>query len=170
MAFAQDQLDDLGRLNHANQARKNSQHTALGATGNQARRWRFGVEAAVARTVLGGEYRSLSLEAEDAPVNIGLAEQHASVIDQVPGREIIGAVGNDVVISEQVESIRRRECCLVSNNLDMRVDAAQPVARGVELRTSDIGGGVDDLALQVGEIDNIEIHDAELADAGCGKI
>ena len=41
---------------------------------------------------------------------------------------------------------------------------------GLGLGPADVRGAVEDLALEVGEIHRVEIHDAELADAGGGEI
>ena len=40
----------------------------------------------------------------------------------------------------------------------------------VDLRTPDAVGRVDDLALQVGEVDDVVVDDAERADAGGGEV
>ena len=45
-----------------------------------------------------------------------------------------------------------------------------PLGRGVDLAPSDIGRGMDDLALQVGQRHGVVIDDPERADAGRGKI
>src|SRR6266581_2133915 len=80
---AQDELDDFGRLNDAEQSWKNSQHATFGAGGNQSGRWRLRIEAAITRTVLGGEYAGLAFEAKNGRVNVGLAGKHAGVVDQI---------------------------------------------------------------------------------------
>ena len=41
---------------------------------------------------------------------------------------------------------------------------------GVELRAADVFGGVDDLALQVAGVDDVEVDQAEGADAGRGEV
>ena len=52
----------------------------------------------------------------------------------------------------------------------MGVEPLDAVARRVELRAADVGGAVDDLPLQVGGIDHVEVHDAEPADAGGSEV
>src|SRR5262249_24406092 len=51
-------------LDQPDGSRQNAKHAALGATRNQPRRWRLGIEAAVARAAFIGEHRGLALEAE----------------------------------------------------------------------------------------------------------
>ena len=116
----QDQLDGLGRLNRADDSRQHAEHTAFRAAGHQARRRRLGIEAAIARTVLGGEHRGLTLEAEDAAVGVGFAEQHARVVHQVAGREVVGAVEDDVVGLEQLQRVLGAERRLVGLDGDVR--------------------------------------------------
>ncbi len=53
---------------------------------------------------------------------------------------------------------------------DMRIEARDRRRGAVDFRISDIGGGVDDLPLQVRERDQIVIDDAERADAGGREI
>ena len=44
------------------------------------------------------------------------------------------------------------------------------IARGVDLLAADVLGAVQDLALQVGDVDDVEIHEADVADAGGGEV
>ena len=103
--IAEDQLDRLGRLDAADEPGQDAEHAALGATRHLARRWRLGIEAAVARPAGRVEHRRLAVEAEDAAVDVRLAQQHAGVVDQVARREIVGAVDDDVVGLEDVEAL-----------------------------------------------------------------
>ncbi len=70
LADAQDELDGLGGLQAADDARQHPQHTPFGAARHLAG-WRWiWVKAAVARSTVGRvEDRQLTLEAEDAPVH-----------------------------------------------------------------------------------------------------
>ena len=58
------------------------------------------------------EHARLPLEAEDAAVDVRLAEQGARVVDQVAGREVVGAVGDDVVVLENLERVGAGTCGL----------------------------------------------------------
>ncbi len=50
------------------------------------------------------------------------------------------------------------------------VDGVQAIAGGVQLGPADVGGAVQHLALQVAEIDDVEIDQADAADAGGGQV
>ena len=63
--LADDQLDDLGRLQQAHRPRQHAEH-AVGAAGRrELGRRRRRVEAAVARALVGREDDELAVEAED---------------------------------------------------------------------------------------------------------
>ena len=53
---------------------------------------------------------------------------------------------------------------------DLGIERLDSVLRGIELRPADVGRAVDDLTLQVAEVDNVEVDDAESADTRRGEI
>ena len=115
----------------AEQSGQHAEDAAFGAGGHEARRRRLGVEAAVAGAALRREDRGLALEAEDRGVDVGLAEQHAGVVDEVARREVVRAVGDDVVVARRSRSaFSEVSARLVGHDLDVRVDVAQPLGRG----------------------------------------
>src|SRR5256885_5942025 len=104
-AGAEDQLHRLGGLDAADDSRQYAKHTALSAAWNEPGRRRLRIQAAVARTLLRREHRRLPFEAEDAAIRIRLSEQHARVVHQIPRREIVRAVDDDVVGREELHRI-----------------------------------------------------------------
>jgi hypothetical protein len=54
--------------------------------------------------------------------------------------------------------------------LHQRIDVVQPIARRVEFRAADVRGAVKQLTLKIRDIDDVEVHEADRADAGGGKI
>ncbi len=58
----------------------------------------------------------------------------------------------------------------MERNLHVRVVREQRLLRGLDLGAGDIGGLVEDLALQVGAVDHIEVDQPDRADAGEGKV
>ena len=56
------------------------------------------------------------------------------------------------------------------DDVDERVDLLDRVAGRLGLGPADVGLAVDDLALQVGLVDRVELDDAERADAGRGEV
>src|SRR5579872_7103223 len=65
IALAQDQLDDLGRLQQTHRAGQHAEHAVGAAGGRELGRRRDREQAAVAGAVVGLEHRELALEAED---------------------------------------------------------------------------------------------------------
>ena len=59
---------------------------------------------------------------------------------------------------------------LVGLEVDFGVDGRQAVARGLQLRASDVWRAVQNLSLKVALVDGVEIDDAERADAGRGEV
>ena len=170
LSDSEDELERLGRLNRADDSRQHAEHAALGAARNESRRWRLAEETAIARRICGREHRCLSLEAIDAAVHVRLAEQHARVVHEIARLEVVGAVDDDVVRPDDLERVARCERRLVRLDLDVRIEILDAVARRVELALADRARAVKHLALQVRGIHDIEVHEAERADAGRGEI
>ena len=64
----------------------------------------------------------------------------------------------------------RRDARVVDDDFAMRIDAADRFLRGFGLGAAHVRVRVEDLALQIGKIHGVEIHDADFADAGGGEI
>ncbi len=139
-ADAEDELDRFGRLDHANQAGQNSEHAAFGAGWNEAGRRRLGIEAAIAGAVFGREDAGLALEAEDRSVGVGLAGEHAGVVDQIAGLEVVGAVGDHVELADDLERVRAGQHGLELDDVDEGVEALEPLFGGVDLGAADAVG------------------------------
>ncbi len=89
---------------------------------------------------------------------------------EVTGLEIVGAIDDDIVAGEQRLRIGGVESYTMLDHRDMRVDAGNELGCAIGLGPADIGRGVDDLSLQVGQRHGIVIDDAEGANTGGGKI
>ncbi len=109
LAGAEDQLDGLQRLQRADDPRQHAQHAALGAARHQPRRRRLPEQAAVARPARRVEHRDLALEPEDRAVHVRLAQQHARVVHQVAGREVVRPVHHHVVRAQDLERVLARQ-------------------------------------------------------------
>ena len=170
-ALAEDELQNLGGLDEADDAGQHAEHAALGAARDRAGRRRFGIEAAIARPAqVRREDAGLAFEAEDGAIHVRLPEQHAGVVGEVAGGEVVRAVHDDVVGADDVEGVLAGEAGVVQDDLDVRVEAADGVRGGLGLGPANVRGAVDDLALEVGEVHRVEIHDAEFADARGGQV
>src|SRR5256885_5993189 len=93
LTAAEDQLERLDRLHETDDPGQRAEDSRLLARGRELRRRRLRKQAAVAGpAVAGHERRRLPVEAEDRSVHVGLAEEHASVVDEIAGAEVVAAV------------------------------------------------------------------------------
>ena len=123
------------------------------------------IEAPVARALRRPEDRRLPLEAEDRSIGVRLPEKDAGVVHEVAGGEVVGAVGDHVVVAENVERVVRRKAHFVRDDLHVRVDVLQTLSRGLELLSPDVLRAVQDLPLQVRRVHDVEVDEAKRADA-----
>src|SRR5208282_146839 len=126
---------------------------------------RLRIEAAITWSLFGRKHTRLPFKTKNRPVNIGLAREYAGGVDQVARRKIVGAIGNDVELAKQLQRIGASQLRVECAQIQKRIDRPQFVGGGVKLLAAYIGGRVDDLALQVRVIHDVEIHDAARADA-----
>ncbi len=108
-----------------------------------------GEQAAQAGALARQHGHELPAEAGDARVDEGFLHRDADVVDEVLGREVVGAVQNHVVGREQVARVFRVEPVLVRDEAHVGIERAQAADRGIDLGPADVGRGVQDLALEV---------------------
>src|SRR6185369_17129167 len=107
-----------------------------------------------------------SLEAVDGGVDVRLPQQHAGVVDQVAGGEVVRPVRDHVVVAEDLKGVRGGEARLVGDDAHVGVDVPQALLGGDELLAADVARPVQDLALQVRVVHHVEVHDPQGAHAG----
>src|ERR1035437_4483106 len=129
------ELDDLGRLNHAQQSGKNAKHAAFGARWHQPRRRRFWIETAIAGAMLGGKDAGLTFEAKDGGANVRLPGEHTSVVHQIACGKVVSAIGDHVELAKDAECIGAGKLCLELANVDERIHRGKLLGGGVEFRT-----------------------------------
>ena len=144
---AKDQLERFGRLERADGSRQDAEHTALRAGGHQTRRRWLGEQAAIAGTNPGVEHAHLPFEAVNRPVNVGFTGQHAQVIGQVAGGEVVGSIDDQIVWFGDLHGIRGGEWLVVDIHLDIGVQVEQAAAGRFDLQLANRGRAVDHLAL-----------------------
>src|SRR5208337_5481530 len=96
------------------------------------------------------------------------ASEHAGVIDQVAGGKIIGTVGDNVELAKQLQRVGAGQLHIERAQVQVGIDRLQLVAGGIDLLAANVVGRVNDLALQVGVVHDVEIHNAQRANA-CGR-
>jgi hypothetical protein len=90
--------------------------------------------------------------------------------DSCPSKKIIGAVADDVVALDQRQRVVRRQPYRVLDDRDQRVDRARTRRSRSDLCPADVGRGVGNLTLQVGQLDHVIIDDPQRANARRGQI
>ena len=91
------------------------------------------------------------------------------VVEQVTGREVVGAVDDRVpAVAEDPVDVLGGEPLGVGGDADVRVERLDRPLRRLGLRVAQALGRVHDLALEIRLVDSIVVHDSERADArGC---
>ena len=117
-----------------------------------------------------GKNGALTVEAKNRAVDIRLLQENADVVAQVARGKIIRAIDDDIVGLDDLAGILGLEEGVVEIDLHIGVDLFDAIAGAVELLAADIFRSVQNLALQVRVVDDIEIHEPERANARCCEI
>jgi len=152
---------------------------AFGAAGDGARVWGFGIHAAIAGAVFAatvgvgkvrGEDGEHSLEAEDRAVDVGLFEDDAGIVDAVAGGEVVGAVDDDVVVFDQIEDVGAVDDGFEFDDVDVGVEVLEAFGGGFYFVFADGGHAEENLALEITGTDDVDVGQADGADAGGGEV
>ncbi len=100
----------------------------------------------------------MSFKTENTGIYIRLAQQHAGIVDQVACGEIVGAVGDDIELLNDVQSVRRFQARLEAHHIDFGIHVRDASSRRLQLGLADVFGAVSDLALQVSDVYNVKVH------------
>ena len=92
------------------------------------------------------------------------------VVERVARLEGVGAVEDDVVAGDDPLDVVGAEHLLVGDDLDLGVERVDGLRRGDDLALADAVRGMDDLALQVGHVHDVEVDDAQGPDSSRGEI
>src|SRR5262249_47820484 len=122
------------------------------------------------RALFGCEHAGLPFKAEDRTVYVWLAGQHAGIVYEIAGGEVVGAVSDDVEFAEEFKRIFAGEARFKLADLQKRIDRLEFLYRGVQLLASDVRCRVNDLALQIGVIHHVKIDNSQSADTGRGQV
>ncbi|MNQ75707.1 hypothetical protein D3C85_905110 [compost metagenome] len=116
------------------------------------------------------EHRQLAFQANRRTGHQRLASGHAGGVHRAAGGEVVAAVdhhvdrrhrgGQAVGVQRLAQRLQR----------DMRVERGETRHGRIDLGLADAGRVVDHLALQVGQIDRIEVGQLQLADPGRGQV
>src|SRR5881409_441254 len=170
VAPPEEKFDRLDRLDRSDYAREHAKHAALRARRNEAGRGRFRIQTAIARALGRVEDARLAFETEDRSVDVRLVQEDCRVVHEVPGREVVRPIDDDVVVFQDLKRIVRGQVRLVSLHVDVRVDLGDPFFRNLDLLAADVLRPVQHLALQVRLVDDVEVDDPETAHAGGAEV
>ena len=171
LADADDQLHRFDGLHHADDSRQHAEHAAFGAARHHPGRRRFGIEAAIARPAQARrKNRALAFKPEDRAVDVRLVEEDTNIVGEIAGREIVGAVDDDIVVFDDLDGVVAAEHGVVKDDMDVGIDILDAIARAIELLASHVLRAVQDLALEIRIVDNVEIDQPKCADAGRGQV
>ncbi|KGQ02298.1 hypothetical protein BBAD15_g12492 [Beauveria bassiana D1-5] len=171
LAHAGKQLERFGRLHAADDADHRGEHAHGGAIGL------FDVvglgEQAVITRRLGVAQvvdADLPVEEDGRARHQRLAMLHAGAVDGVAGSEVVGAVQHQVGLRHGVRQGLALQPLDAGMHAGLRIEGGQHIAAGLGLGPADARGGVEDLALQVAELDDVVIGQRDVADAGGGQV
>jgi hypothetical protein len=91
---------------------------------------------------------------------------HGGIVEGVARLERVGPVQDDVIALDQALDVVRGEHLLVGDDADVGVESGDRLPGAFRLLLADAVIGVEDLALEVRHVDDVEIDDSDRADAG----
>ena len=135
------------------------------------RRRRVRLQAAEARRAPGDEDRGDAAGADARAVDPRHAPLDRRVVDEIPSLEVVEAVHDQVHVGDELADVPRVDVGDDRLDHDVAVDPRDPPRRGRGLRqlVLDVVLVEERLALQVGELDDVAVHDPQEADAGAGE-
>ncbi len=92
------------------------------------------------------------------------------VVEDVAGLERVGAVEDDVVAGDEPLDVLGDQHLLVEDDVDLRVERVDRLPGAFDLALPHPIGRVDDLALEVADIDDVEVDDPDRPDTRRGEV
>ena len=171
LAEAGEELDGFGGLEGSDETGDGAEDACFGAGGDGAWRWWGGEHAAVAGATGGGvEDGELAFEAMDSAVDIRDAAPCGDIAAEVAGGEVVGAVEDEVAAVGEVHGVGGAESVVDDGDAEGGVEGLEASGGGGGLGLAGIGFGEEDLALEIGEGDDVVVDDDEVADACGGEV
>src|SRR5467141_4439667 len=167
---AEDQFDRFHGLDGADDSGQNAEDAAFRAGRHKPRRRRFRIEAAVARTIGHAENGGLPFKPENRTVHVWLSQQNAGVIDEIARRKIVSPVDDNIKVLEEFERVGAGQLRFERLDLNVRIEVRQARTCGLALRFADVAGAEGDLALEIGEVNDVKVHQPKFADTSGSKI
>ena len=172
-AEADNLADHLKRHQRTKHARQRAENSGFSARRHSAGRRRFRKQAAIGRIagsvgarLVRADRGERAIEGADRRGDERLLCEIAGVGNEITCREIVGAVGDDVVARYQVDRIGRGQPQTVRFDVDLRIEFFHGIGGSFDLRPADVGRCENDLPLQIRQRHLVVVDDAKRADAG----
>ena len=94
----------------------------------------------------------------------------AGAVDRLARGEVVAAIEHHIGTRHKAIEFGIADALRHQLDIDIGIDAQQTFPGRLHLGPSDIGGGVEDLALQVGQVDIVVIDDREVPHAGGSQV
>ena len=100
---------------------------------------------------------ALSVKTENRSVNVRLSGKHTDIVRKVARRKVIRPINDDVVVPHDLHGVLTAKQAIVQVDPHVRINGFYTVFRGIQLLPSDVVGSMQNLALQIRKIDDVEI-------------
>ncbi len=107
---------------------------------------------------------------EDAAVGERFMGEDAGVVDEVFGVDVVGGIDDEVVGGDYVEGVGGGEGVLVGGDVGVGVEGYEFLERALDFGLAEVGCGVEYLALEIGEVDGVVVHDADMSYSSGGEV
>ncbi len=121
-------------------------------------------------TLVGPDGGERAIEAADRSGHQRPPGEVAGIRNQIARGEIVGAVGDKIVLPDQRQRIAGVEPRGMGLDRHMGIEARDRGRGAGDLRVADLRRAMNDLPLQIGQRDGVVVDDAERADAGGREI
>ncbi len=171
LAETGEELDGFGGLECSDETGDCAEDAGFGAGGDGAWGRRGGEHAAVAGATGGGvEDGELAFEAMDGAVDVRDAAPCGDIAAEVARGEVVSAVEDEIAAVGEVHGVGGAEAVVDDGDAKGGVEGLEAGGGGGGFGLAGIGFGEEDLALEIGEGDDIVVDDDEVADAGGGEV
>ena len=168
---AQQQLERLECLQTAEHARNRPQHARLGAIAYQAITRGLGPYTSQTRRAVVATYQlQLAFVLIDAREQHRLAQAQRNIVQQELGGEVVAAVEDEIGTFGQCCGVAGIEPHGVRGHLNFGIERAHSLRRELGLGLAAVGQRVPGLAMQVGGLQMVRIHDGEPADTRARQV
>src|SRR5262249_6475928 len=163
LPLADDEFNRFGRLDHTNNPGQNSQDTGFTSRRHHTRRGWCEEQAAVARAGMWREDTRLTFKLKNTAVHHRLVSEESSIVYQVARGEVVAAIHDNVIVPKDVHDVVYRQTFIVDAHLDIGIETINRLLGRLGLGYANAVGAVQDLALQVREVHNVGIDNAQRA-------